>query len=760
MNIETLAVGVVMRAISRTARMVPFFEVNDKGLIWDGYVAVYSSAVHTINTLLLRVPVQIKGQKGPTDGEEISYPVRLADLRQFLRENPTAYFVARLDKDTETVYCHVFRKEEAEDIVREKGTQETVSVKFQRLPTEPEAVEKLFSALAAGCPVPQAEGESMARLSDSALFRYDAELLEFWGRGAEFDALENFLASAGDFRWWGIAAPDGAGKSRLALEFGKELEESGEWAVRWLEEADYKALSDLPNSTERPLLLIADNVQPQLAALGEWIRELSSGWTREEPLRLLLLERDDGYQCGTYAWERKLYDAGQVLRASRFDELMPLDPLEEDSLLELMRDFASTLRRQEPGLPKLEEKELRKLLRALPSLDRLSRPLYAMLLTDAYLHDRSALHWKREALLDDLIKRERRHLRMVIRDLSRGNGMEDEELFALCLRLVRVAGVLGEERGLSTANLRVYCAEEMTKLDALAKARGIASAEELLLYLGLLHNHREIPCLFPFQPPMLAEYELLSWLQSCNTPSRAGERAAFFWDVLTEREATRKSFDRLFFDYAPLFRANPSLWERVLPDDLNLDDRRICAYSFLLYDGFQRCLDRAHRSYLLNSTETYVKALIETDTVDAGSAYNNLGLLLHEAGDYPRALEHHKKALTISLKTLGEEHPYTASSYNNLGRVYDAMGDYPRARKYYEKALAIRLKTLGEEHPDTATSYNNLGTLYYDMGDYPKAKEHMEKAVEINERVLGLEHPHTKASREWLEIINRAIKPE
>ena len=93
-----------MRAISRTKRLVPFFNANDKEPVWDGYVGVYSSAAHTVKTLLMRMPVQIKGESGATGKETISYPVRLSDLQQYPKENPTVFFVVRMDKDAETVY--------------------------------------------------------------------------------------------------------------------------------------------------------------------------------------------------------------------------------------------------------------------------------------------------------------------------------------------------------------------------------------------------------------------------------------------------------------------------------------------------------------------------------------------------------------------------------------------------------------------------------------------------------------------------------
>lgn len=307
MTIETLAVRAVMRAISRTRYLVPFFNANDKEPIWDGYVAVYNSAVHTVNTLLLRVPVQIKGQKGATDRETINYPVRLADLRRYPKENPTAYFVVRLDNDTETVYCCVFQKEEAEKLVREKGTQETVSVKFQ-----------------------------------------------------------------------------------------------------WME-----TLCDAE---------------------------------REQSLRLLLERDEDLDAAGEAKWEQELYLAGNEvrLRRARYEKLLQLPRLEDKPLRDLILAFAAALQKRDENLPSLTEQQAGGLMQKLNEIDpELRRPLYAMILTDAFLRDAQAAHWKREKLLEQLVTREREQLKKAVKALQGNEKRLDTALYHAALSLRRMATALG-----------------------------------------------------------------------------------------------------------------------------------------------------------------------------------------------------------------------------------------------------------------------------------------------------------------------------
>ena len=147
--------------------------------------------------------------------------------------------------------------------------------------------------------------------------------------------------------------------------------------------------------------------------------------------------------------------------------------------------------------------------------------------------------------------------------------------------------------------------------------------------------------------------------------------------------------------------------------------------------------------------EWFHKALVISEKVlglehpDTAATYNNIAGVYSRQGDYPKALEWFHKALVISEKVLGLEHPSTATTYNNIAFVYSRQGDYPKALEWFHKALVIREKVLGLEHPSTATTYNNIADVYSRQGDYPKALEWYHKALVIYEKVLGLEHPST-----------------
>ena len=93
-----------------------------------------------------------------------------------------------------------------------------------------------------------------------------------------------------------------------------------------------------------------------------------------------------------------------------------------------------------------------------------------------------------------------------------------------------------------------------------------------------------------------------------------------------------------------------------------------------------------------------------------GYVLNSLGLFFQIAGYFSAAIPLLRRALEITEKVLGKQHPSTATSLNNLAGLYYAKGDYDHAEPLYQRALEIFEKVLGAEHPNTVTVRNNLET--------------------------------------------------
>ena len=93
-----------------------------------------------------------------------------------------------------------------------------------------------------------------------------------------------------------------------------------------------------------------------------------------------------------------------------------------------------------------------------------------------------------------------------------------------------------------------------------------------------------------------------------------------------------------------------------------------------------------------------------------------------------------RRALAITEKTLGPEHPDTATTLNNLATFYTTTGAPAQAEPLYHRALAIREKVLGPEHVATATVLQNLGMLSWTIDKPMTALPLLERVQTIHEK--------------------------
>lgn len=99
MDIEVLATAEIKTSISLTDALTTFIAEKDKEPIWDGNIHVYSDSKKDLIHHKGRVPVQVKGKL--TDNinqDKFTYPVRTTDLKSYLAEGGTIYFVVLIDK--------------------------------------------------------------------------------------------------------------------------------------------------------------------------------------------------------------------------------------------------------------------------------------------------------------------------------------------------------------------------------------------------------------------------------------------------------------------------------------------------------------------------------------------------------------------------------------------------------------------------------------------------------------------------------------
>jgi lipopolysaccharide biosynthesis regulator YciM len=114
---------------------------------------------------------------------------------------------------------------------------------------------------------------------------------------------------------------------------------------------------------------------------------------------------------------------------------------------------------------------------------------------------------------------------------------------------------------------------------------------------------------------------------------------------------------------------------------------------------------------------------------------NNLGNLFFRQGNYPRAVEHYEKALSIAKKENNRIMVLTILA--NLGEVYARAGQGAKAQHYLDSALVMT-----EELQATLFEpqiYKSLSTNYAKQGKMKEAYETMLHYDQVREKIYGEE---------------------
>ena len=92
----------------------------------------------------------------------------------------------------------------------------------------------------------------------------------------------------------------------------------------------------------------------------------------------------------------------------------------------------------------------------------------------------------------------------------------------------------------------------------------------------------------------------------------------------------------------------------------------------------------------------------------------------------------------------GEDHLEYGRAIAALAKAYHSQGGYAKAEPLYQKALAITEKTLGADHPSVAVGLTDLAELYQDEERLTK-RLNGRRAQKLRHRSLRWRHGQLKA---------------
>jgi serine/threonine protein kinase len=148
------------------------------------------------------------------------------------------------------------------------------------------------------------------------------------------------------------------------------------------------------------------------------------------------------------------------------------------------------------------------------------------------------------------------------------------------------------------------------------------------------------------------------------------------------------------------------------------------------------------RSALDQAERTIARSFAGQPLVEA-SIRQVLGHTYFFAGERPRAIDQHQRALSLRLKHLGPDHPETLKSMVSLAQDYDTDGRHSEALKLYEQTLKLCEVRLGPNNSETLWSMRGLARCLLQEGRVAEALPLYEDVLRRSKAALGPDHDDT-----------------
>lgn len=145
--IETLSVSAVKNSIITSEFLDSYISDNDKEPSWDGNVYIYKDKSKKKESLLGRMPVQVKGKESNVLSEsEISYSMKIVDLRNYLNDGGCVLFVVYIDNNGEStkIYYNELTPIKLRKILKEKKKKKSKTVYLKEFPNNSNEKATIF----------------------------------------------------------------------------------------------------------------------------------------------------------------------------------------------------------------------------------------------------------------------------------------------------------------------------------------------------------------------------------------------------------------------------------------------------------------------------------------------------------------------------------------------------------------------------------------------------------------------------------------
>lgn len=114
-----------------------------------------------------------------------------------------------------------------------------------------------------------------------------------------------------------------------------------------------------------------------------------------------------------------------------------------------------------------------------------------------------------------------------------------------------------------------------------------------------------------------------------------------------------------------------------------------------------------------------------------------LARLCYVMGDHLEAMAYQQKAVLMSERVNGIDHPYTVTEYTHLALYCFANSQVTTTLKLLYRARYLMLLTCGEYHPEMPVLDSNIGLILHAVGEYDLSLRFLENALKLNIAFYG-----------------------
>ncbi|PBC31528.1 clustered mitochondria protein homolog [Apis cerana] len=176
----------------------------------------------------------------------------------------------------------------------------------------------------------------------------------------------------------------------------------------------------------------------------------------------------------------------------------------------------------------------------------------------------------------------------------------------------------------------------------------------------------------------------------------------------------------------------------IFPVVKHINPRASDAYNF--YTTGQ---SKIQQGYLKDGYELISEALNLLNNVygamhpEIAQCLRMLARLNYIMGDHGEALATQQKAVLMSERVNGIDHPYTITEYIRLALYSFANGQVSVSLRLLYRARYLALLVCGEDHPEVALLDSNISLILHAVGEYELSLRFLEHALALNLRYHG-----------------------